>query len=355
MEVWLSVLFLCGLGLILFLVLQIRERFASGSVEPSCPEGLILVGKRCRADAVELGEDGQCPEGTVMNEEGSCQRQADPVCPAEYTLAYDDISAMCQPNVPQVELSDEENIARQKPALPQCPAGFSRSFLMEGEPNTRCMRDTGQTPVCPAGSTFDRDVYAWSVSEPLGTGVCFSATGPVPAKCPPNTFPEFIYFENAESKFTCMELAPVQDEPPPPPPPVETPPPAGPAPPPPPKKVNPRQEIILGPKFTGKVETVVGTDSYKTNKYPELLGGLGKTHVETKPSKSALLVADGSLPSYASLGCDENSKFLPFSRVATDLDPLPDKSRISSQFEAASSSVKPEPSPFLTDFSAFFR
>jgi len=118
------------------------------------------------------------------------------------------------------------------------------------------------------------------------------------------------------------------------------------------------KQDVLGP--TGKSEeTVVGPDSYTTNKYPQLLGGEGSlsTRMEgagiTSPSKNWLLVADGSLPSSASLGSDENSKYLPFSRVATTLEPAPDPSKISQSF--GDMSVKTEPSPFLTDFSAFFR
>ena len=123
-----------------------------------------------------------------------------------------------------------------------------------------------------------------------------------------------------------------------------------------------RENILLGPTFTSYgAASERGPDSSTTNKYPELIGGLGNlsTRVEgagiTTPSKNWSLVADGSLPSSASLGCDENSKYLPFSRVVTDLEPATNTFKVSKQFEESSYSVKPEPSPFLTDFSAFFR
>lgn len=120
-----------------------------------------------------------------------------------------------------------------------------------------------------------------------------------------------------------------------------------------------RRQLVRGPEFNGKgPEVVIGTDSYKTNVYPQLLGGHGNisTRIEgagvTTPSKNWLLVADGSLPSSASLGSDENSKYLPFSRVETDLEDVPDAFKVSRH---SIPSLKTEPSPFLTDFSAFFR
>jgi len=296
---WVVVLIILTISLIVFLW-RGRERFATGSVQPNCPEGLILVGKKCRGDGTDM-IDGQCPEGMMMNEEGMCQRLEDPVCPAEYTLAYDDVSAMCELKIPIQEPSEEEMYARSQAATqPQCPAGFTRSFLMEGElGNLPCMRDTGQTPVCPVGSTFDPDVHAWSASEPLGTGVCFSATGPVPAKCPPNTFPDFIYLENAQAKFTCMELAPVRDEPP---PPVTPTPPVAPTPPPveppiaPPPAVKP--EMIIPPPtpkelvFQSRLLGTPGSDVVPADtRIGELIGGLfspSQPRKEPRPSEYTL-------------------------------------------------------------------
>lgn len=103
-------------------------------------------------------------------------------------------------------------------------------------------------------------------------------------------------------------------------------------------------------------------DSSKTNQYPELMGG-GDNKPSTRidgggivaPSKNWQLAMDGSLPSDASLGATENSKYLPFSRQPGDMDLVPDPYRVSQQFSAASYSFKTEPSPFLTDFSAFQR
>jgi hypothetical protein len=103
-------------------------------------------------------------------------------------------------------------------------------------------------------------------------------------------------------------------------------------------------------------------DSSKTNQYPELMGGgdnKPSTRIEgggiVAPSKNWQLANDGSLPNCDSLGCNENSKYLPFSRQPGDMDLIPDPYRVSRQFSAASYSFKTEPTPFLTDFSAFQR
>lgn len=292
------ILILAGIGLIVFLMRR-RERFVTGSVPPNCPDGLILVGKKCRGDGADM-IDGQCPEGMLMNEEGMCQRLEDPKCPAEYTLAYDDVSAMCEPNIRPVELTDEENLARQNAMTqPQCPTGFTRDQTTTLD-NLRCMRDTGQAPVCPAGSTFDRDAYAWSVNEPLGTGVCFSANGPVPAKCPTGTYPDFIYLENAEPKFACVEYqsgavpsepappvappAPPPSAPPPPPPPT---PPIAPPPPPPIPPPTPR-ELVFQPKLLG---TPGGDVLPADTRIGELIGGLfspAEPRPEPRPSEYTL-------------------------------------------------------------------
>lgn len=122
---------------------------------------------------------------------------------------------------------------------------------------------------------------------------------------------------------------------------------------------------VFGPTFTGIGDgaNVPSTDTSKTNQYPELLGGGGgnkpSTRMEgvgiTMPSKNWQLTMDGSLPSSASLGTDENSKYLPFSRQPGDMELIPDPYRVSQQFSSSSYSFKTEPAPYLTDFSAFQR
>lgn len=123
-----------------------------------------------------------------------------------------------------------------------------------------------------------------------------------------------------------------------------------------------RRNQVFGPLSGGRGEgsSFVPSDSSKTNQYPEIMGG-GDNKPSTRidgggivaPSKNWQLANDGSLPSDASLGATENSKYLPFSRQPGDMDLIPDPYRVSQQFSAASYSFKTEPSPFLTDFSAF--
>lgn len=123
---------------------------------------------------------------------------------------------------------------------------------------------------------------------------------------------------------------------------------------------------VFGPEFGGFGQGSSGNnphrDSTKTNTYPELLGG-GDSKPRTlvdgaglvNPSKNWQLANDGSLPTSTSLGSDENSKYLPYSRQPGDMDLIPDPYRVSQSYMASSYSFKTEPTPFLTDFSAFLR
>jgi hypothetical protein len=76
--------------------------------------------------------------------------------------------------------------------------------------------------------------------------------------------------------------------------------------------------------------------------YPVLYGGLQSY--------------ESALPTSASLGTDANSKFAPYSRVPGDQDIYPDPYRLGKFFSTSSYSAaeKPEPAPFLADFSKFF-
>ena len=279
MRLWVVILIVLAIGLIVLLWRR-RERFSSGAIQPTCPGEFMLVGTRCRLDGVDRGEDGQCPPGTVMNEEGMCQGQADPICGEGYTLTIEDGVAMCEPNIRPVELTDEENQARQNVAARlQCPAGFSRDYTMPID-NLRCMRDTGVAPVS--------------------------------GQCPPNSIADEVFFENVGTKFTCVEYDPpvpgqVPAVAPPPPPPVEpvappTPPPVQPAAPPtpppvaPPPTITPEtilppptpREIVFQPKLIGTPGApVLPADT----RIRSLLGGLfspAEPRPEPRPSEYTL-------------------------------------------------------------------
>ena len=126
--------------------------------------------------------------------------------------------------------------------------------------------------------------------------------------------------------------------------------------------VNGRQ--VFGPVFTSLAAPVPGgegLDTSRTNRYPEVLGGMGDTRSVRgpggirNPSQNWLLSQSGALPSTASLGSDGNSAYLPYSRVPGDQDLIPDPYRLSRNYSTSSYSSKTDPVPFLTDFSAFFK
>lgn len=125
-----------------------------------------------------------------------------------------------------------------------------------------------------------------------------------------------------------------------------------------------RGKGLFGPAFTelgGGGDGRDMTDTSKTTKYPELLGGgvEPSTRIEgvgiVGPSKSWQLTQSGDLPSACSLGTEERSAFFPFSRCPGDKDLIPDPYRVSQTYSAASYGSKTEPVPFLTDFSAFLK
>lgn len=121
--------------------------------------------------------------------------------------------------------------------------------------------------------------------------------------------------------------------------------------------------VVWGPvaKDRGEGGGVQPMDSTKTNRYPELLGGLGaggdKTRVDgvglTEPSSSWKLSMSGLLPDMKGLGADGLSQYLPFSRSPGDMEKIPDPYRVSQTFRTSSYTSKTEPVPFLADFSAF--
>jgi hypothetical protein len=116
-------------------------------------------------------------------------------------------------------------------------------------------------------------------------------------------------------------------------------------------------QYVFGPAFSGLGASSNGeaTDSSRTTRYPELLGG------QVKPSsliQGVGIVTPSSsldLPSAENLGATENSRFFPHSRVPGDMDLIPDPYRVSQTFSTSSYSSKTEPVPFLTDFSAFLK
>jgi len=105
---------------------------------------------------------------------------------------------------------------------------------------------------------------------------------------------------------------------------------------------NKNGQLVFGPTFTGigNGGNVPSTDSSKTNQYPQLIGGGEKNGQRVRGVESGIGgLTGGTLTS----------------RQPGDMDLIPDPYRVSQQFSSASYSFKTEPTPFLTDFSAFFR
>jgi hypothetical protein len=116
---------------------------------------------------------------------------------------------------------------------------------------------------------------------------------------------------------------------------------------------------IWGPAFTsfGDAE---GGDSVardpSTIRHPLLLGPSATGDKKLIDGIGVVESSTANLPSSAQTGSNEDSKYLPYSRVPGDQDLIPDPYRTSGgEFSTSSYSVKNEPVPFLTDFSAFMK
>lgn len=239
---------------------------------------------------------------------------------------------------------------------PSCPAGYIEDRkTSEGTPyaSLRCKKEVGE-PKCPDGYSMIPFVAVPGSGGGTG-GICEKGTDTMPPQCPENTYINVI-----NDKQVCVEYSFVR----------LTPPGSttggssdtfsGP---------TTRRSMgrgIFGPGSGGFGQGSTGNtplrDSTKTTNYPELLGG-GDSKPRTlvdgaglvDPSKNWQLANNGSLPNCTSLGCDENSRYLPYSRQPGDMDLIPDPYRVSQQYMSSSYSFKTEPTPFLTDFSAFLR
>ena len=117
---------------------------------------------------------------------------------------------------------------------------------------------------------------------------------------------------------------------------------------------------IYGPQFTSIAtppsKAATSTDGSAKLTYPVLYGpdaspGAMPQPEATAPEKKPDLPRSAALPSPSNMGSDEKSKFLPYSRVPGDQDPY----NTNTNFTPSTYSSKPEPVPFLTDFSAFMK
>lgn len=120
---------------------------------------------------------------------------------------------------------------------------------------------------------------------------------------------------------------------------------------------------VWGPAFTSFGDAEDGDSVARdpsTIRHPLLLGpgakGSNKLIDGIGVVESSTAGEHVNLPSSAQTGSNENSKYLPHSRVPGDQDLIPDPYRTGGgEFSTSSYSVKNEPVPFLTDFSAFMK
>jgi hypothetical protein len=354
MKFWVPILLLL-IVLGIAILLRTRERFSSGAVDPVCSDGLVLVGEKCRGEG-SISETGQCPDGTSMNEEGMCQRLEDPRCPPFYTMRVENGVAKCEPENRPAEPSDEEMMAQQK-ELPSCPAGYQDRSDGKG-PNLQCEKDVGE-PKCPDNSSIEPTLRGMKcVNRNDG-----SMTEP---QCQSGIV---VRVQDGSGRFKCVERIVIDratgdtiggatdgpvggattgattDT-------TE-------------RGVTPatvRKNNVLGPVFTSYGSPVDGGDpnTWKSKQYPELLGGGDPAARQREQGAGGgfgfgLGSLTGAMPTAAGLGATEQSRFFPTSRQPGDMELIPDPYRVSQQFSSASYSFKTEPTPFLTDFSAFFR
>jgi hypothetical protein len=379
MKFW----WLLGLVLLLIVAMTFRESFVTyadalkdvgqtagyASLTPKCPEGSALntektkckftdttkadVVPTCSSDTLEF-VGGTCrpkPGGatttgttttTTSGTAGTTQSQsrpnpvttqepseeyADPICPAGTSL---DSTKRCK--------------YPGESEMPTCPSGY----VITG--GAMCRKIGGMEeidPVCPVGKVLDRNngEPGWGCIKAHATSTCPSGfslrvgeTGNICFK--PRAAPGAnrtggstnTTGRNA-SGATGTGVTPA----------------------------SVRKNTILGPVFTSYGAPIDGNgpDSYKSNQYPELLGG-GDPSSRNRESGSGGgfgfgIDLKGSMPTADGLGSTEQSKFFPFSRQPGDMEIIPDPYRVSQQFSSASYSFKTEPTPFLTDFSAFLR
>lgn len=321
----------------------------------------------------------KCPEGSSLNTEKTMCKFTDttkadvvPTCSKD-TLEF--VGGVCRPKTQPVGTTTGTTAALPlensgtTAGTSQCPSGFVEDMrLGEGTPmaRLRCKKETGQ-PKCPDGYTMTP--FVKMAEGQYNGGTCEKGGESTVARCEGDAMLNVINDKQVCVEYEFVRLGGTSTT-------------SGPGM---SQKATTtgtttggsstssfgpnsggggdRRKQVFGPLSNGRGDGgVVPMDSSKTSQYPELLGG-GDSRPSTRidgggivdPSKNWQLANDGSLPSDASLGTNENSKYLPFSRQPGDMDIIPDPYRVSQQFSTASYSFKTEPAPFLTDFSAFLR
>jgi hypothetical protein len=221
---------------------------------------------------------------------------------------------------------------------PTCASGFTLSadaFSCEG---TVDGKKEVKDPQCPTGTSFVRKDTR-GVCEPPSGSIPNGNTTSVPAtvETPATEVPTSSVTGTTTGGTSGVQMGPTSGG-------------------------GGKGKTVWGPAFSGAAEGPVGgssSDSTKSTPYPTLLGGMmGKSSTRidgvgvTSPSGAGL---GDVMPSDASLGTDANARFFPHSRQPGDMDIVSDPYRLAKNFSTSSYSSKPDPVPFLTDFSAFYK
>jgi hypothetical protein len=338
---------------------------------PACPSGYPIsdpspTSVKCFQTALNEGEFKikECPTGTTRGEGGLCYGASQPSsCPSGFQLDRQQIHDGTG-NIRTVgKCKATGGTTGASAGATQCPAGFVEDKrLWDGK--LRCKKEVGQ-PKCPNGYTMSP--FVKMAEGQYNGGTCTKGTDLTAPQCEGESMLNVM-----NDKQVCVEYAfatstgasagattgtnatggtTTQTT-------------SGTG-----SGVTPstiKKSSLLGPVFTsyGAPITPGNPESHKTNKYPQLLGG-GDPAARNRESGAgaggggigsmAGVDLQGSLPTMDGLGATEASKYFPFSRQPGDMELIPDPYRVSQQFSSASYSFKTEPTPFLTDFSAFLR
>jgi hypothetical protein len=313
MKVWIAVV-----ALLLLLALVVRERFetyeqalkdvgqSSGYITPKCPEGYTMNSEqssceKTKPDGTKEVKQPECPSGSGFVKRGNrgvCEPTAE--------------SPQPQPQ-PQTNDTEQRRASSNQTSGRSCPDGYTSDITGQ------CINNaTGETLPRPSGSE--------------------TTSVPAPSETPATTTPVSSTTATTTGGTSGNLFGPNSGG------------------------VGKSGKNVWGPIFTGQDTSrqETGGDSTKSNKYPDLLGGImGKQSARIDgvgiipPSQFGLDL--GVLPSSSSLGTDANARFLPFARQPGDTDFSADPYRLAKSYSTKNYSPQAEPVPFLTDFSAFFK
>ena len=349
MKVWIAIL-----ALLLLLALIFRERYTNYE------EAIKDVGQTAGYITPK------CPDGFTMNsDESSCEKTKEdgtketkpPTCPSGSSFTTNGPRGVCEPSAETPVAETLAPTGGSSGVLPKCMVdGFT---LKSGTADCQRIKEDGTVELkgarCPDGKVWTRNgpppmcVDPSSRVPPSGPGPTGSGSQtssiPAPAQTAATSTPTTSVTSTSTGGTSGNLIGPNSGG------------------------VGKTGKNVWGPIFTGVGESSgQGGDSTKSNKYPGLLGGMmGRQTARvdgvgiTSTSQPGLTTSGGfgldmgALPSLSSLGTEANARFLPFSRPGADPGLTADPYRLAKGYSTKNLSPTPEPVPFLTDFSAFFK